>query len=700
MAYRLENNDIVIDGWENGISDNPYTGIFDMRNVDPSTVPGEVSVAMKTETMYTQASIATKSYTVDAGTDVFTYDGIVPLEVNTAIYFVNSGGAVPAGLTAYQKYYIKTIPTPTTFTISTSAGGTQQLVTDTGSGTNTFNTCDMGVPVSYTKVDIPNSDYKVWFCLDSNSRVWVLNTYILSGGTTNKWVYCAGRYDESTNNQLGLFNICGWKGYLFATTATSIVCKRVGDPTNNNYPSLSYITSSADNFISSWTVITSSWSFVNRPIVVDPIDGNLRFGLQNTLGSLLQIAGKTFHPTAGAVSAADGATTNGSTTITTTTNFFTSSMVGSVITGTGIPAGAIITARTSSKIATISDTATASNTGLTFTVPTSWTFNASSLTLQNADMITSLEFQGQSILIGALGKYIYPWDRISLGYTTPIYLSENFTQKMVTVNTTTYVFCGYKGRIYQTNGSNVSFYKQMPQQLSKTVNPYYLFSDAVYNRNKLYFGVQCFTNAGVVIPEYGGLWCIDLETDALFQVDITTKNTTAGFVSSLLQYEYKTQSMTMPLGDGYGLMIGWTATNSVSSAGFGSGYISAEWNGSSPTYGGTDKGISVPYSGGESYIVSDLIPVGQLKTKRTFENLEYKLSTPLVSGESVTLSYRTDINSAFTDVPITSGGGVGDVSGLTDTVNFENAQWVQIKATMTSTSTTPSFVRIKEIRIR
>lgn len=60
MAYTIENRDIVINGWKNGISDNPY-------------------------------------------------DGVVPLEVNTAITF--AGADLPNGLLENTPYYIKTINT-------------------------------------------------------------------------------------------------------------------------------------------------------------------------------------------------------------------------------------------------------------------------------------------------------------------------------------------------------------------------------------------------------------------------------------------------------------------------------------------------------------------------------------------------------------------------------------------------------------
>jgi len=69
MSYRIEKgtNDIVIDGWEVGISNSPYQstlntalvaqGVSDARNIDLITVPGEASVAMATQNYLHSRSI-------------------------------------------------------------------------------------------------------------------------------------------------------------------------------------------------------------------------------------------------------------------------------------------------------------------------------------------------------------------------------------------------------------------------------------------------------------------------------------------------------------------------------------------------------------------------------------------------------------------------------------------------------------------
>src|SRR3990167_3162673 len=70
MSYRYENNDIVIDGWENGIAQSPYGGIAGLKNADIS-VPGEVSVALETTALTKPPTVSAVAFTVET-TDILT----------------------------------------------------------------------------------------------------------------------------------------------------------------------------------------------------------------------------------------------------------------------------------------------------------------------------------------------------------------------------------------------------------------------------------------------------------------------------------------------------------------------------------------------------------------------------------------------------------------------------------------------------
>jgi len=71
--------------------------------------------------------------TVDAATNVVTMDGWHGFVVNDTVSF-SSSDTLPAGISAGITYYVKTVPTTTTMTLSTSEGGSELDITNTGTG--------------------------------------------------------------------------------------------------------------------------------------------------------------------------------------------------------------------------------------------------------------------------------------------------------------------------------------------------------------------------------------------------------------------------------------------------------------------------------------------------------------------------------------------------------------------------------------
>lgn len=76
-------------------------------------------------------------FTADAGTDVITSAGH-GLSNGDAVVFSNSGGGLPAGLSANTFYYVINASTDT-FKVSTTLGGSAVDITGTGTGTHYFN---------------------------------------------------------------------------------------------------------------------------------------------------------------------------------------------------------------------------------------------------------------------------------------------------------------------------------------------------------------------------------------------------------------------------------------------------------------------------------------------------------------------------------------------------------------------------------
>jgi hypothetical protein len=83
-------------------------------------------------------NVADVTITVANATDIWTTGAAHGLEVGDRIQLSNSGGALPAGSAASTDYYVKTVPSTTTLTLSASDGGAILDVSGDGTGTHTL----------------------------------------------------------------------------------------------------------------------------------------------------------------------------------------------------------------------------------------------------------------------------------------------------------------------------------------------------------------------------------------------------------------------------------------------------------------------------------------------------------------------------------------------------------------------------------
>jgi hypothetical protein len=327
--------------------------------------------------------------------------------------------------------------------------------------------------------------------------------------------------------------------------------------------------------------------------------------------------------------------------------------------------------------------------------PTTYYFNNFAILPPN-ETAQCLTFLNQYVLIGSDSNFIYPWDAegLALKYTAPaILLPEKNVSAMVTAGNNAYVFAGNRGIIYVTNGSQASFFKKIPDHLSGTVEPLFWWGGsletpqntptgtAICQKNRLYFGF-CATSpaTGATVTGYGGIWCIDLSTGAMWQSNQLSYGTYAGLASAFL---IPTAGASYGPSVGYGIVAGW-------------------WDGQN-SYG-VDVSISNPYSNGQSWVVSDIIPVGTFFKPMTAQQLEFKVSSPLLTGESVQLLMGSSLNDVYgsgsmTAVGTTSGDATGTVFSGNFPITVQSQQWLIVKAILTYASGTPSYNRLTQIRI-
>lgn len=669
MSYKIEGTDLVISGNAQGISDSAYNGINDMRGVNIISLPDEAPISFASQ-FQSLSSLTGTITSIDTGTDIVTATITTgSVETYSAVRFTNSGGALPTPLVAGTTYWILYQST-NTFLIYSDCYCTNLVnLTTTGTGTNTFASINLGQVRYFEKT--------FGYCIDTNGRVW---SPAYDG---NKQYYVFTFMDntitDGSGNGIIVYRGSGTQKYLFVFRNGQIDYTPCGDPLGimTGGTSTSTVATNNSTWVSGWNPVTGSTTAAqtlntttatNNPHEALLGQDNVVYYCDSAfLGSLQERAGSTFDPT---------------------------------------------------------NTAT-------------YTWAKQALAIPKNDIAQCLEELNTNLLVGGLYNFIYPWDRLSTSFKYPIQIAEKGTIRMITVNTNTYIFAGNRGRIFVTNGSQAQLFKKIPDYILG-IDPIFTFYGVAYNKNQLYFGCSASINAtptggfsgtftgsllsnatsatlstSWVVPNvtniqvtfsngdkrmavvsygstsitwtiglsssasssfsyvansnYAGLWAIDIDTKALRVPVLCSTNT--GTVTSIF---------TLPSSViGYSIFTAWFSTT---------------------TNFGIDGSLSTPYTSyGSSYIVYDMIPVGQFLTKKTFSNLEFKLAAPLASGEAIKISYRTNMNENFT--LIDENSTVGAISGVM-TPNFEASQWLQFRVDMKSTNTNPSFVRLTEIRLR
>lgn len=318
------------------------------------------------------------------------------------------------------------------------------------------------------------------------------------------------------------------------------------------------------------------------------------------------------------------------------------------------------------------------------TSSSTYTWNPQAIPLPKSDAAQCLgQLASQNtLLIGGVGNQVYLFNETnpSGGISSILICADASIMRIVGTNTSAYIFAGARGRIYVTGGGILQLYKKIPDSLSGNPEPFYAWQDALYLRNKLHFTFTASDNSGNALNSTGGIWSLGIDAG-----QTSLQLPTAGSLYNANQFSYGTYGGSCPV-----LFI----NPSLAAPGYGACGI---WVNSGTV--GIDMSSSLPYTGAQSYSDTDLIAVGTNLVPRTFKQIEYKVSKALVAGESVTLQWRTNLAGTYSTVFVDET--VGAVSGVSQGGIFlEKAQWVQFRCLISSTATTPSYVRITELRLR
>jgi len=805
MAYRYEQSSIVIDGFENGIGNSPFSGLSDMRNAEIIQEEGEISVAFIAGAVTLPPVFNAVAYTAAASTDRLTVASVTGLYECCAIVLASN---TATGLTNSIVYYVRNI-SGLTFQVSTGPATPVINITADGSGTlttyqygNQRGLTDNGAPVSYYNapeiggVLLMDSSNYAWLWQQGSDGDTPINTLLFLGNiggigatsdnqtgvaywngyvvivqqpsivdvlnwstfisaNSSAWNYVNVKFEEDIVPQLG------FSGNTLNTTTIGIVMNST-DATMPEYlykdrvfatGSSTTVTSGSISLSAGDTVISYVVTWNNTSISSATFNGSAMTSAGNSSGtSPFTRAYNVFKyqassdETGTVVATYSGAATNrlvvsvvmrGITTSFQDLNvrneataqeeayvdlirdepnqpvlFFCISQDDSIFTSvmssgyvelqdnrislvghdwlyySGEGHGASTTLKKNVPI-TVADNNTLywgdgenivaslnQNAGYIFTPTdsTSFTFSWEALDIPNNEIVQSLVMGNSTLFIGADSKNVYPWDTISPSFDTPINFPEPAIADFVATNNLVYAFGGNQGRIYLTNESSATLYREIPGAVTGEERPFFFFWDANVGNNELYFSFQSYTNAAPTTPltTTGGVWAINSDTNALRMVQSTLNANAWVRMVNPVADGYQQSFLRPP---GQGLLVGYSV---------GSNYY-------------LDYSTSLPSTDYSTYFESEIIPVGTYFDKTTFENIQYKLSTPMVANEGIRVSQRSNITGSYTVIAeFTTAGLISDQASI----NWENVEWFQLKVEMKSVVSSPSYVRLREIRLR
>lgn len=716
MAYRFEkeaNGDraLVFDTPERGIAPSPHQGFGNMQAVNINTEQGEVMCSYSRVQQTTSAiSTSAAALTVGSTSVLFVNVGITGSYIKSGSWIVVSNSTI-TGL-ANGNYYVisnngsqvNQIQLSTTYSTSSSAIITGYVA---GGSADVATLFDMAAGVQGATeryVDTTGATQYRYYVIDTNGRLWFQDTATYSGVDTPLW---ALPYTSTITSYNGaVTTTCTGMTVAFGTVVIFGGNKIFTIPTSRL--GVSPAAFSAGNILSSPATTNSHFALAGKQGRIYYCDGNY-------IGSIfpdVSIDPSATTPTANIQSYC-------SYTASTTTGTLTAVLNGSVPydkgTGARIPAfffpayggtqptnlvagtrywieytigtwGSfqVFAAQTGGAAINIATGAAGVQYFNTFYPQSSdgtavITFSQQRLALPAEEISTTIAELGNTIVVGVEGNTLYPWNQVDPLPSQPIPLPEAYTTSMVTVNNVIYVFAGFRGNIYITNASSVSLATSVPDYTTGLIEPYMTWGGSMFLRGRVYFSIKDQTSSHT--GQCGGVWSFVPVQNFTYGQDYgiamrienkSSYNTYNGFSTVLIPKQTQTAR-----GPQYFNM--WTSSIS------------------SPTYG-VDGSETTPNTA--AVIQTDLANVGTQLVPFTPKQIEYKLAAPLVAGDSVAMAYRLNLSDAFVSCGSVVQESATSLSGYF-VANFQNARWLQLQATLTpNASSTSSFVRLKEIRVR
>ncbi len=255
---------------------------------------------------------------------------------------------------------------------------------------------------------------------------------------------------------------------------------------------------------------------------------------------------------------------------------------------------------------------------------------------------------------------IYPWDRTSSSFRLPVYINENGINAMISHRNQVYFSAGDDGKVYVTDGTNYQLVKRLPfTTLGSLNNPTsWVFPNAmcVNQKGNLLVGLSADYNANA--PTTTGIWEIQLSQGFPTHLPFFSRDGNLGDTANV-----RFGSVRVLDDDflSFGVQSGTTYELSTTSATALWGDYTARWR-------------------------TEAFFVGNARDKKSFEQLEFLFTKPLITNQGIKISYRKNLKDDFTEIDTWDYSDLGGVISHFAPAEIVDAEILQFEIALNYTS--------------
>lgn len=269
---------------------------------------------------------------------------------------------------------------------------------------------------------------------------------------------------------------------------------------------------------------------------------------------------------------------------------------------------------------------------------------------------------------------LYLWDKADTKPTSLVSsLNETHVQAMISQGNRAYVMAGIRGNLYLSDTASSIKIKRIPyakHSVFGSTTRIYPNAISLNVDGNLLIGTSTLGDSyNTDLASKHGVWEVALSKGypTVFKQQISTGNTAS------------TQALYIGFVQNYAgvLKIGWKD---------GSSY-------------GLDETDFRLYASNAAVIESPMFVVGSRLKQKTFQQLEFLLGKDLVSGQEVTISYRTNLTDSYTQIGNFTYTSLGAVVSHNTKALIPDCEMVQIKISLTQPITTTFGNNIELIKI-